>query len=183
MVEIELKAHVADPGAVRRALDRFAKPLGAVEKRDQYWKLTRPGAPPVQVRLRTETTATAVRQVVTYKRKEVRTDAAGTAFEVNQEEEFSLGAGEPFLRLLSDIGFAPAFQKVKHVEQWRAGKALAELCEVPPLGFFLEIEVLSETDDAATVEEGRAELEEVLAGAGISRDNIEKRYYSELLGF
>ncbi|WP_059369720.1 hypothetical protein [Treponema endosymbiont of Eucomonympha sp.] len=53
---------------------------------------------------------------------------------------------------------------------------------LPPLGDFLEIEILSRTGDEATVAGARRELESLLARSGVPLSAVESRYYSEMLG-
>ncbi|MCI7533482.1 MAG: hypothetical protein MSA36_00600, partial [Treponema porcinum] len=87
--------------------------------------------------------------------------------------------------LLSDIGFKPALRKEKNVLAYQAqteyGTAALELCTVGGLGDFIEIEILSETDDEKTVSAIQDTLKSLLLKCGIPLENIEPKYYSELL--
>ena len=56
-----------------------------------------------------------------------------------------------------------------------------ELCNVPPLGDFLEIEILTKDDSEENIRYAQDKLFELLDMTGIGRDKIEKRYYSEML--
>lgn len=191
MFEVELKAHVADRASVIAALNGFACYEGAVQKEDAYYAK----AGGKRARLRKETPFIAdgapplasgseppcPRVFFTYKRKEVRTDSAGNAVEVNDEKECMLSDASPLEAYLCDNGFSIVLQKQKTVLGWKSAAVHIELCTVPPLGDFLELEVLSERNDAATVEALRADLCAVLAKAGIDESQIENRYYSEML--
>lgn len=59
------------------------------------------------------------------------------------------------------------------------GQVHLELCNIPQLGDFLEIEIVTET---CTNEDGiRDRLKSLIEQSGIPLSNIEERYYSELL--
>ena len=49
------------------------------------------------------------------------------------------------------------------------------------LGFFIEIEILSETNDTKTVQNCHAELLSILEKCSLPQTAIETRYYSEML--
>lgn len=180
MYEIELKARVDEREAVIAALNDFAAFGGTAEKHDTYYALRR-GTETVTARIRTESSADGEHILLTYKRSERRTTADGTATEVNDEQECELSAREAVESLLADSGFSVALTKTKRAMQWRHDDALFELCAVPPLGDFLEIEILSQTDDAETVGRIQERLRTLLARAGVPAEKIESRYYRDLL--
>lgn len=60
-------------------------------------------------------------------------------------------------------------------------KATLELCNVPPLGYFLEIEILSPSKKDEDVKKVQQILFELLEKCGIEKSCIEEKYYSELL--
>lgn len=180
MYEIELKARVDDRDSVTDALNGFAAFCGTAEKHDTYYLLRR-GEQAVTARIRAESSAGGSRILLTYKRSERRTTADGTATEVNDEQECELSAREAVEALLADSGFSVALTKTKRAMQWRYDGALFELCAVPPLGDFLEIEMLSPTDDAETVARIQEQLKTLLAKAGIPAEKIESRYYRDML--
>lgn len=178
MFEIELKARVRDREAVAARLSALGEPAGSVIKDDVYWEL---GG--VRARIRTETQVGAdgagsgqSRSLLTYKRKETR-----GGLEVNDELECEVGDGAVLSSLLSDAGFRVATRKRKAVTAWRVGGITAELCDVPPLGLFLELEILAEDGSEATVAEARGRLSALLGSCGLSEADVEPRYYSELL--
>jgi len=193
MYEVELKAHVVDRAAVIVQLNTFATPGETVHKDDVYWEqrkrrplsdhITRHA--PVKIRVRHQTTGTGASQqeqiLLTYKRKERRTDSDGTTVEVNDEKECTVSAAAPIESFLSDCGFVPGLHKQKSVISWHFDGILIELCTVPPLGDFLELEIMSSNDDDKTIALQRQRLLKVLDKAGISECDIESRYYSELL--
>lgn len=121
----------------------------------------------------------------TYKRKELRKGVTGAPIEVNDEKECTLSEAAPLEALLADAGFTVARTKHKITEGWfapvKCGQAHIELCTVPPLGDFLEIEIISETEDKCRVDEARSEIEKLFVKCGIQLSAIEPKYYSELL--
>lgn len=184
--EIELKAAVADHGALRRRLTAWGRPGAAYHKADLYF--TRAGEEETGLtafRLRREKDS----WTVTHKVKTV--DAAG--LEQSLETEFQVddpGAFESFARAL---GYAPALRKEKRGQAWeRAGAAdsslapeirlKAELSEVTGLGWYLEIEAL--VDEAAPDEvqaHARQAVFETLEILEIQESAIEARPYTQML--
>ncbi len=119
---------------------------------------------------------------VTYKRKHLNTDPeTGTSYEVNDEHEFTISSSVPFEAFLQDAGFAVSITKEKDVYSWHQDGALLELCSVPPLGNFLEIEILTEDRNESTVAAARNRLNKLLEEYGIPAGAVERRYYSEML--
>lgn len=182
MYEIELKAHVDDRESVLKKLETFAEFLCSVQKDDIYWATSENGKK-IQARIRKETNlVTSERKIfLTYKRKESRIAENGKSYEVNDEKECEISADSALTSLFSDSGFEIALEKHKTVSGWQSGECHIELCNVPPLGDFLEVEIISEKNDDDTVCEKRALLLEILNRCGISEDKIENRYYSEML--
>jgi len=199
MYEIELKAHVTDRTAVIAVLNSFATYNGSVEKQDTYWHLPRPAVKTpdtnispenhtyISIRIRREiskqTNATGI--LLTYKRKELRTSDNGVSAEVNDEKECTLSDASPLEALLADSGFSIAHTKQKFVESWYTGtpygKALFELCTVPPLGDFLEIEIMYKSNDETQITPVRAELQRLLLQCGIHLSAVEPRYYTDMI--
>ena len=193
-MEIELKAHVQDREAVLKKLRAFAAFDKSVVKEDRYFKLEKAGAPNghISARIRNEKRTDGAGRLLeekiflTYKKKERRLDSKGGALEVNQEFESAMENSSCVEELLRDSGFVPHFNKRKEATgfyaQTKCGPAHLELCYVPPLGDFLEIEFVTEgeTDDKE-ISEMRKELEALVLKSGLALDDIEEKYYSELL--
>ncbi len=191
MYEIELKAHVDNRADVIKNLDRFASFCGAVEKFDTYYSKIENGKE-IRLRIRKEVPFTPNEipdtpeispqksVIFTYKRKEIRTEN-GKALEVNDEKECLLSESEPFEAFLQDTGFQAVLTKHKTVLDWQYDGALFELCTVEKLGDFMEIEIMSETNDDRQVEASNTKLLKFLSKCGIDQNRIEKKYYSELL--
>jgi adenylate cyclase class 2 len=195
--EIELKAHVASAESTAGRIARFADFLFAYEKEDVYW-YNGSAAIPSGVRVRTESRTAADGTcsrctLVTYKRQEKR-----GGVEVNEEKEFCVSppdthagdtgrdeaAAAVFRELLTRAGFSAGFTKTKSGSCWRcampdAPPVTIELSLVEPLGWFLELEIVQDTERRAA--DARQALYAVLKKAGIPRSCIEPRYYSEML--
>ena len=198
MYEIELKAHVKDRKSLAEKLKVFAKFVRHIKRSDEYYHLPAEssefakkdaaGKSYISVRLRTETSffpQEECKTFFTYKRKELRTGADGTMSEVNDEKECILSDGNALKAAFEDAGFTLAQKKQKDVEEYEMqtpfGKAAIELCSVPPLGDFLEIEILSPAVDASRIQAIQAELRRLLDKAGIPAEQIEMRPYTALL--
>lgn len=192
MFEIELKAHVYDRDALVQKVKTFATFSQKLLKNDTYYHLPKENATGEQdvcVRLRTEVeitdTHTKQKHIFTYKRKEKKVSDNGIETEFNDEKECELSSFDALESFFQDAGFTPYLTKQKSVEDYivntPCGKATLELCEVARLGDFLEIEILSESNDEKTVSRIQAELKNLLAKCGIPETDIENRYYSELL--
>ncbi len=203
--EIELKAHAMDPAAVRRALDGLVASGRAAfvrefRKSDRYFLL--PGAEPGQgknFRARSDGEGA----YLTWKQRSKR-----GGLEVNLERECRVDDPEPLIELLASLGAKPYFTKTKIGREYAMDGLTVEFCEVPPLGWFVEIECVVDASadkgragealhagsgaigpgapptfapEAALVESVRAREVAVLALIGISESEIEERPYSAML--
>ncbi len=197
MKEIELKAHVHDRDSLLTMLNSFSRFDRIIIKDDEYLKLEKnccnEGNSPCRItaRIRTEehksydNKSLGKKIFLTYKKKERRVDENGTSVEFNDELETELSDSDCVKTLLLDSGFEPYFTKHKDTMSFYAdtpcGRAHLELCNVPPLGDFLEIEFVAEAPDPAAQKRMRSELEALIIKAGLSIEDIENKYYSELL--
>ena len=193
-MEIELKAHARDREAVLEKLRSFAVFDKSVSKDDRYFKMEKAGAPNghITARVRQEKNADQEGRAIeekfflTYKKKEKRVSSGGGALEVNQEFECALDNAECLEALFADIGFVPYFTKHKDAVGFYAdtkcGRAHLALGSVPPLGDFLEIEFVTGGDiPEEKIAAMRAELEALVVKCGLALEDIEEKYYSELL--
>lgn len=186
MTEIELKARVKDPSAVEQKLNQFAAFEKEVLKEDYYYK-NRKCSPSPSIRIRLETVNGTTTSILTYKKKENRISEDGSQCEVNQELETKIEDSKVLEQWLLDSGAELTVRKTKHVKSWKAATGLGnlqatlELCNIERLGWFLEIEILSEESDAETVGRIHGELESLLEKSGLGKTDIETKYYSELL--
>ncbi len=179
MIEVELKARVADPEACEARLATFAHRSGSFDKADEYWVLGGADAPMAAeergraFRIR----ESGGRAVVTRKRKE-----RSGGIETNVETEFEVSDAAAFRELALGLGARPALRKRKRGSAWEAEGALIELCEVAGLGHFLEIEILlREGAPEGEIAEARAKLLALLVKAGLTQGDIEPRYYADML--
>lgn len=178
MTEIEIKAWVDNPEETEKVIRSFAEYTKELHKKDVYWACEKPDADGfIKVRIREDNEGVTV----TYKRKEVR-----GAIEVNDEKEFSISARKDFEVLLADIGFAPYTTKEKQTRVFASttegGLPVSiELSYIPPLGWFIELELLANNPDEAFLIRAEAELKAELRRCGIPEEKIEKRFYTELL--
>ena len=179
-IEIELKAWADDPEGIRSRLSAAGEHLGSYVKDDEYWKdAAGPGGRElgsgVRIR-RLSAPGEGARAVATFKRKEVR-----DGIEVNDEREFEVSDADAFAELLSRLGLAPWIRKRKTGDAWNLDGITAELSELAGLGTFVELEILAEKDDPATVSAARSRLTAALAALGVPAERIETRYYTEML--
>ncbi|MCK9169428.1 MAG: hypothetical protein M0P01_03365 [Treponema sp.] len=195
MYEIEQKAHVSNRKHVIEALNTFAEYDGKADKRDIYYHLpldghtSSEGTVYISCRIRYEKheTENSVQNTIffTYKRKEKRKGSEDVLIEVNDEKECTLSDSSALEALLTDAGFTVARMKHKITEGWytttEAGKAHIELCTVPPLGDFLEIEIMSSTEDEKSVTSAGKCIEKIFSRCGIPLSAVESRYYNEML--
>jgi adenylate cyclase class 2 len=195
-IEIEVKAHVDDPQAIKSGVSLPASPPLSFEKDDCYWVPAGSlsgGVPKSGVRVRREKrrlpgNGDEEKTLVTYKSKEVR-----NGIEINDEREFTVSDTHAFEELLKRLGLKPGLRKHKQGWAWifaentaaGNGNIHVELCEVTGpdrnLGWFAELEILTDDAGPETVSAARERLLNVLDKLRIPRENIEERYYSELL--
>lgn len=191
MYEIELKAHLLDRAALLKLLPSFAQFAGSVRRDDTYYNFFTPENKKIAARIRIETPVAApginlpnpVKPAVllTYKRKELKTDASGASIEVNDEKECELSDRETLETLLLDTGFKFSHSKTKTVIDFKYQDATIEVVNIEKLGDFIEIEILSPSNDDSTVKKYQDELKAILAKCQIEQEQIEERYYSDML--
>ncbi|MBP3449681.1 MAG: CYTH domain-containing protein [Spirochaetaceae bacterium] len=196
MYEIELKAWVDDVSATENKINEFAKYIGLTEKHDTYWRL-KESENGIRIRQETGKPITA-----TWKQKNL----LQSEIELNTEREFIIGSTdfvndtipneknaealknslanfEDFLKL---SGFEIHLQKYKSTKTWQHKTEefdliTIEISYVETLGYFIEIEILSEKNDDKTVTKAQNCLHETLQKCEISKEKIETRYYWQLL--
>jgi adenylate cyclase, class 2 len=180
MIEVELKARLADPAATEAKVASFATFVTSFEKSDAYWhgpdwRLARGSK---GFRVRTEAGETTV----TFKTKKCE-----GGMEINREREFSVSDPTALDELLFRLGCEPFFSKRKRGKRYEARTAGAarpitiEILELEGLGPFIEIEALLETESPEAIALAQGEVKGLLARAGVPETAIESRYYSELL--
>jgi len=178
MVEIELKARIADRKAVEAQLASFMRFAGDIDKRDEYWEVSgwNPLAPAAfRFRVRAE----PARTTITFKEKTFDGD-----IEINRESEFSVDNEAVFRKFMEKLEARFVYTKRKIGTRWESAEGLvAEVVEVEPVGLFLEVECVCEQLDSEALDEAKCRLYEVIDRCGIPRANLEPRPYSQMLGY
>ena len=194
--EIELKAHVYDTKNVTVCLNKIGTFLGHTQKSDDYYHFEMPcgkiapdGRSFLSARIRHEK-ITKGKQIsnsflFTYKKKEILKNQDGTQIEVNDENESEISDAKALRTFFSDLGATIDLHKEKSVDGWNVdieGEcAHAELCQVPPLGYFLEIEIIKNQNDEETVKKMKNIIMKIFEICGIKKEDIESRYYRDML--
>lgn len=183
--EIELKAWVEEPEALKARISSLACFSASFEKEDAYWYPCSVPAfgtvPQSGVRIRKERDTDAQGRVtqttwVTYKTKELR-----KGIEVNDEREFTVSEDTIFEELLRRLGLEPGIRKHKQGWAWDYEGIRVELAEVAGLGWFVELEIIGNDQGAETITQARTRLLAFLHQIRVGKDKIETRYYTEML--
>jgi adenylate cyclase class 2 len=200
VIETELKARLIDPEKIKSALSALGSCRYGYHKKDTYWIASAGpmGAgfedrgspsenPHIRLRVRNEEKKYTDGQsqcntLVTFK---TRTLCDG--IETNTEHEMAVSDSGVFEEILRQLGCKPDISKEKQGWAWifesenHAAPLLAELSHVKHLGWFIELEILSDTRDEQILEQNRSRLRALLGKLGIENAAIESRPYSELL--
>jgi adenylate cyclase class 2 len=193
--EIEIKAHVYNRNFVIEKLNSIAEYLGHTEKKDTYYHIPKQSVESskektseehITVRIRSQIEKNSISEnFFTYKKKELQTSTDGVQFEVNVENETFIENPNAMEQFLFDIGGKIAYTKEKIVEHWtyktQNEELHVELCTVPPLGDFLEIEVIKETQNQEEIIKIKQLEEQLLQECEIPLTQIEPKYYSQML--
>ncbi len=185
-LEVELKAHVHDVSLLKRSLEALkgiGTPLCEI-KEDVYYCIAHEDA---LFRLRRESSGpsfTALSGQIVFTRK---VKILQDGIEVNQELEFTAGDDqfESAHAFCLSLGYEVYIRKTKrgYSYSYQISEGFPplhlELVEVPPLGWFLELEFVLE--DETKVPVARTFLLQMLQNLGIDRTEIESRYYMHLL--
>ena len=192
MHEIELKAHLEHPKKTEALLSRIADFSLRCTKTDRYWTLGEK-----TIRIRRELIGDKETVFITHKQKHY-TDT----IETNRELEFELAAVSVpvFTEMLKSLGMTCTAEKQKetkvfvpYTDLFPAGilegtcSVSVELSTIPPIGHFLELEVLSpdEGSDTAAYEQhirnAQVSFDTLLTALEIPQSAIEVRPYNELL--
>ena len=179
--EIELKAHVKDHIKLKSLLSEKGEYLGAFEKDDTYWFPTGGSSGIDKLRIRREKRSLPCGKethtcLLCYKKRERR-----DGIEINDEKEFEVNPIEYAEEFLLEMGLKPGISKKKKGSAYRAGGITAELHEVEGLGWFIELEILIDNNNKENIQRARDELLEFLYSLNIGKENIESRYYTEML--
>ncbi|GAB1433373.1 class IV adenylate cyclase [Spirochaetota bacterium] len=174
MIEVELKARLADREAAEKRVASFAKYLRGFVKADEYWH-----GP--DWRFVRGTKGFRLRQddgkiLVNFKH---RRNEGG--IEINKETEFAVSDAAAFVAFVSRIGCERFYNKRKSGRAYEYDGATIELVTVEGLGDFIEIEKLAKTDNPEEIAVARGIIRKILDMSGVADTEIEGRSYSELM--
>lgn len=166
--EVELKARLNDPEAVKIRAAQLGEWIGKTFKEDVYFRRRGDPSryPADRYRLRREKDTA----VVTFKQQVQNGDT-----EVYDEVEFVVSDAYAFFRFADRFGFEPFVVKRKKSEVYRVGRAHVELNEVEHVGHFTEIEILCH--DGAEVPAAQTEIAIVLEQLGLTQADLEPTPY------
>ena len=186
MTEIEIKAHVTCPITTESKIRSFADFKSRIKKTDVYWKQAETG---LKIRLRREekysgdiiTQETNLDTIITYKKKTVQEQT-----EVNDECEFTVSDRTSFEFLLQELNFAVDIEKTKKTVSFsylysKNFTVTIELSEVPPLGYFIELEIVSDKTEASVITKAKKALFSTLKLCDIPETDIETRFYTDMI--
>jgi adenylate cyclase class 2 len=180
MYEIEVKAWDTETEKTEQIVSSFAEYKGFFDKTDVYYE--QKTQPKQNIRLRfekafLENNLIAEKNLVTFKQKELFENG----IEVSKETEFEVSDKNAFFNMLENIGFEFSIKKHKKVKSYSYKEFCIELVEIENLGNFIEIETIQPDESAETIEKSQCAIFEILDKCNIPKENIEKRYYLELL--
>jgi len=176
VTEIEIKAWVKNVGELKERLGKLGQFIKTEKKHDIYF--VKSPFDPVEFdyekddgfRIR----ETDERIMVTMKKKVRKGN-----MEINQEKEYEIDDAGLFEKILEQSGYEKLIEKNKLSDVYRVGRFNVEVNEVDNLGKFVEMEFL--TNEEEEIEPVMDEMLKLLDELGIPRDNIEPRYYIEML--
>lgn len=168
--EVEIKAWVDDPQALRQLLAEHYHHERSYLKEDVYYRL--PGGKGIEFRLRVEEKAS----MVTAKRKSLK-----DGVEVNEEMEFHVSDAAEFERFAGYLGATVFARKRKSGDRYDASGTTIELSHVDRLGHFVEIERLVDDADSGRIRAAEREVRSLLGELGIPEEKVEPRYYTAML--
>ncbi len=178
MLEIELKFRLVDESSFRAVLgELFATCLGIESQRDAYFN-----HPARDFAITDE--AVRIRSVggashVTYKGP-----VQGTVAKTREEIEVGLESGDDFAQILTRLGFRPTLVVAKQRENWSViwEHRTVNVCldHVQDVGTFCELELVADSESAASTSEAERALWSLAERFGLS-DPIRKSYLEMLL--
>jgi adenylate cyclase, class 2 len=175
-VEVELTAVLPDPDRVRTELDRRAKPESSVYA-DTYYD--RPDlsmdADGYELRVRTISTSTSSRIVLTYKEPAVEIGS-------KPEHETIVADADVLRTIFTGLGLVEAITFEKHCDNYRFAAGgrdlLATVVRIPDLDgqTFLELETMAAHDD---VSDAMVIVRDVLHELGVGEEDLTTESYTD----
>ncbi len=164
---VEIKARVADPGAMRRRVAALADgPPETLEQRDTFFRIA-------AGRLKLRAIAGGRAELIFYERADTPEAALS-----HYERVAVPDAGA--LRDILVVALGLRGEVVKRRLVFHAGRTRIHLDEVRGLGSFLELEVVLEGGDA--VEDAQSEAARLMRALGIEPSALVAEAYVDLLG-
>jgi adenylate cyclase class 2 len=168
MLEVEIKAYCDDPAALRDRVTELGGTLeGSLIEEDSYFNHPSRDFATTDEAFRIRRTPEG--SVVTYKGPKI-----GERSKTRYENEVALDDADAFAEILLRLGFRPVRAVKKRRELYALEGAHVCLDSVEGLGYFAEIEILSEDR-----EEAEQKLFTLAERLGLAR--FERRSYLELL--
>ena len=184
-VEVELKARVDNPEEIKNKILKFGPQSYTFEKEDVYWAF--PNDTSARLRVRRERKINTRGKIKTTTLVTCKIKQIHEGIEINDEKELSVSSGEVFEEILTYLGMEPGIRKKKTGTAWKCRlkngfpAILAELSDVQHLGYFIELEILTDSRDEQTLAKNRKLLLDLLEKLDIPQNKLESRPYSELL--
>lgn len=175
MIEAELKARVKDVASVKERLGREAAPEAATYSDVYYDRGDELAGSDRELRIRTVSTETSRRSVLTY--KQARVDEVSGS---KPEHETEVSDPDAVASFLLDVGFTEYVRLTKHCQNYAfefgGYEVLATLVQVPEIaGAFLEAETLV---DEARLGAALAALNDLLRELGLEHE-LESGTYTD----
>jgi len=171
--EIEMKAWVQNPEALKSRLEKRAQGIQPYHKRDTYYLA------PVKVdgkRHQFRIRYTDDNVYLTLKDKEIK-----DGMEYNKEREIPLTYPADIEELIRRTGCTVRVAKEKKGIAYTMEHLTCELAEVVGLGWFLEIEKLVEGDSEKEKTSADGEIRTMFKKLEVPETDIETRYYTDML--
>ena len=170
--EIEIKAHAR--AGLKERIDAYCAAEGeAVIKDDTYYCF--PGDERPRFRIRREND-----RILVSAKRNLRLDG----LECNREVEFwhdDAGDLDVMHEMALMLGNEVLIHKHKAGWSWMKGEVHIELLDVRHLGWFLEMEIISDKAGFENNSENYGRLYEILAAVGLDRSAVEAKSYQEML--
>lgn len=167
MFEVELKAKINNPEEIEAILLEKAEFIKEFDKKDYYFLI--PGKKD-HFRLRVE----KHQNVVTIKDKSIH-----EGIEINKETEYNIDDVDAFIEFTKAIGSELDIIKYKKGELFNLDNYNLELCEIEGLGWFIEIEKLTENEN--DISNIKLKLKSILDLLGVKESQIEEEFYIDIL--
>jgi adenylate cyclase class 2 len=171
-VEVELKAWISDPEAIRGRLRRLGTERRSYIKEDRYFGT---GDAPEGARYRIRRDGES--WICTVKDKRIAED-----IEENREIEFTVSDGDAFEAMLLTLGLRCLISKRKEGQSFVVDGVLVEVSHVRLLGWFVEVELILPDDSGReAINEARNRLLEMLRRLDVPQSAIESRSYNQMI--